>query len=66
MLAVKKDSSQQSLIQAMAMTQLESQDMLVSLPKTYYQMQLLHVSDSNFRNGYFGINATMFGGTSPL
>ena len=66
MLAVKKGSTQQSLIQAVAMSQLESQAMLVSLPKRYYQLQRLHVSDSNFRNGYSGINATMFGGTSPL
>lgn len=66
MLAVKKGSTQQSLLQAVAMTHLESQAMLVSLPKRYYQMQRLHVNDTNFRNGYSGINATMFGGTSPL
>lgn len=45
MLAVKKGSNHQRLLQAVGMSNLESQAMLVNLPKRYYELQRLHVHD---------------------
>ena len=40
--------------------------MLVAAPKRFYQLQRLHVYDQGGRNSLSGINATIFGSTSPL
>ena len=44
----------------------DSQAIVLNLPKRYYQLQRVHVYEKGGRNSYSGIQATMFGGTSPL
>ncbi len=36
------------------------------MPKRFYDLQRLHVYDQGSRNSYSGIQATLYGGTSPL
>lgn len=40
--------------------------MLINAPKRYYQLQRMHVYENGGRNSISGINATLFGGSSPL
>ena len=40
--------------------------MLVNMPKRFYEEKRLHIYEQGSRNSYSGIQATLFGGTSPL
>ena len=51
----------------MQLTHQRNQGLLVNMPKRMYQLQRLHVQESQgARNSYSGVQMTMFGGTSPL
>ena len=63
---LKKQLSGNDVATLMRLGHQQTQGLLVRVPKRYYQLQRLHVQESNARNSYSGIQMTMFGGTSPL
>ncbi len=66
MIGLKHSSMQSPLLSQIRSGQQRTSCMLLCLPRRYYELQRLHVHEGIGRNSYSGIQATLFGGTSPL
>lgn len=67
MIGLKKGSKQCNMaLHSLKMEQSKNQAMLVNLPKRYYDLQRIHLYENGARNSLSGVQATLFGPTSPL